>query len=489
MVRYYLYILRGINVLLFAGVFYIFSTIFNIDAVIITEGEKLVLIAFFEGLISVFRYLIYTLFYIIIYGFAYLITLIFSIFPLFDSHYMFSFIEGFFSNYFSLWFRFPGGSVPELFEIPELIVDELLAFAEEVYLLVFQILLLYSIISIVRAFFSSNPKFTMRSIGSIVLMIVFPFMVFKFRDMIHLFNLEIEYFENLVNPIKLNLNAIPIDNFFAFLISPTAIFAIACYLNLEWAFQINYIDNVTNPVLERSERLETQLEIIERESKFITTDVDKIKEEARKKKEELGLEEVRASKIFAKTTQKISYIKEMIEKKRLEQEEKKLISAASKTRRLGRYVERLFREDEDARNTLTAQSSAPKAKSLVVSTVFVFVYRMILLILISFIIIHPRWFFINVFNLPEAITRSISMYSPEVTLILLLPIILLFPVISKIISYIKHRTLILRLKQEGKIKEILASVGDYVRVREEPEEELTEEREQDVSETASLGTA
>ncbi|MHA1689433.1 MAG: hypothetical protein ACTSUN_08885 [Promethearchaeota archaeon] len=460
------------------------------DVVITTEGDKLVIIAFFEGLINIFRYLIFSLFYVIVYGFAFFLTLIFSIFPLFNSNYMFSFIEEFFYNYFSLWFRFPGGRIPELFKIPELIVDELLAFTQEVYLLVFQILLLYSIISIIRAFFSSDPKFTMRGVGSIVLMIVFPFMIFRFRDMIHLFNLEIEYFENLVNPIRLNLNTIPIDNFFAFLITPTAIFAIACYLNLEWAFQINYIDNVTNPVLERSERLETQLEIIEKESKFITTDVDKIKEEARKKKEELGLEGVRASKIFAKTTQKISYIKEMIEKKRIEQEEKKLISAASKTRRLGRYVERLFREDAEAKDTLTAQSSAPKAKSLVLSTIFIFFYRMILLILISFIIIHPRWFFINVFNLPEAITRSVAMYSPEVILILLLPIILLFPVISKIISYIKHRTLILRLKQEGKIKEILASVGDYVRVQEEPEEELREEREGgEASEPASSGAA
>jgi len=55
------------------------------------------------------------------------------------------------------------------------------------------------------------------------------------------------------------------------------------------------------------------------------------------------------------------------------------------------------------------------------------------------------------------------MFSPEVVLTLLIPTILLFPVISWIISYIKHRNLIIRLKQEGRIKEILASVGDYVK--------------------------
>ena len=41
--------------------------------------------------------------------------------------------------------------------------------------------------------------------------------------------------------------------------------------------------------------------------------------------------------------------------------------------------------------------------------------------------------------------------------------ILIFPIISKIISYIKHRSLIIQLQQEGRIKEILASVGDYVK--------------------------
>ena len=73
---------------------------------------------------------------------------------------------------------------------------------------------------------------------------------------------------------------------------------------------------------------------------------------------------------------------------------------------------------------------------------------------------------------------------PEVILILLAPILLLFPVISQIISYIKHRTLILKLKQEGKIKEILASVGDYVRVSEEEEQPEASE----VSEAATTET-
>ena len=46
------------------------------------------------------------------------------------------------------------------------------------------------------------------------------------------------------------------------------------------------------------------------------------------------------------------------------------------------------------------------------------------------IIIHPKWFMESVFNLPPAIVESVAMYSPEVIITLLIPIILLFPVIS-----------------------------------------------------------
>jgi hypothetical protein len=153
----------------------------------------------------------------------------------------------------------------------------------------------------------------------------------------------------------------------------------------------------------------------------------------------------------------------MIERKKLEEEEKKLVTAASKTRRLGRYIDRLFREDPEAQDTLTAKTSAPKQQSLAISTLTNFIFRVGLLVIISFIIIHPKWFLEVVFDMPPAIVESVVMFSPEVIIVLLLPIMLIFPVIAKIISYVKHRNLLIRLQQEGRIKEILASVGDYVK--------------------------
>ena len=165
----------------------------------------------------------------------------------------------------------------------------------------------------------------------------------------------------------------------------------------------------------------------------------------------------------------------------MEEEEKKLITAASKTRRLGSYIERLFQEDSEARDTLTASSSAPRAGNLAISTLVNFIYRVGLLLIISFIIIHPHWFLDTVIQLPDAITESVVMYSPEAIIVLLLPIMLLFPVLSQLISFVKHRNLIIRLQQEGRIKELLTSVGDYVKTEQVKKEEKEEETAESVA--------
>jgi len=210
----------------------------------------------------------------------------------------------------------------------------------------------------------------------------------------------------------------------------------------------------------------------------ITTNIEQIKEESKKKKEELGIEkEAKISKFLGMKEQKFSYIKEMILKKKLEEEEKKLISAAHDTRRLGSYIERLFIEDSEARDTLTATSSAPRPSKLIISTLTSFFIRVIALISIGFIILHTSWLIISVLNLPEAISGSVAMFSPEIILVVMLPIILLFPISAQIISYVKKRALISQLKEEGEIKEIEATVGDYLVTTEQEKSEIEEEGE------------
>ncbi|KKN50746.1 hypothetical protein LCGC14_0629640 [marine sediment metagenome] len=467
MVRSYLLTLKIINSAIFLWIVLVFlNSIFDFNIVITTATDELVILSFFGAIKNVFSYIIYGGGIVIALGCA-------TLFGLINSN-MNILIQTFFENYLSKWFQFD--SIPSLPEIPDLILSEVQGLFGDLYLFVFQILIVIAIIYAIRAIFKSDPKYNFIAIGSIILMMIIPLMVEGLRKMLLLLTLEFQYLEDMINPLSPTLSNIPLDDFFFFIINPVIVFGIISYIYLEIAFQINYTDTVTKPSLERSDRLEAQLKILARESHYITANIDKIKEEAKKKLEEIEAEQkegLEVGKFFAKTGARFSYIKEMIERKKLEEEEKKLVTAASKTRRLGRYIDRLFREDPEARDTLTAKSSAPRSRNLLTSTIVNFTYRVVFLIIISFIIIHPQ-FILERLDLPPAITESVAMYSPEVIIILLFPIIVLFPVLSQLISFVKHRSLIIRLQQEGRIKEILASVGDYVK-KEEVEKETTSE--------------
>ncbi len=461
MARSYLLILKIINIVIFIWILIIFLNIFHFDEILTTTKGELALSAFINSVRNIFTYLFFGLASIIAFGSALVSSFIFFNYRF---EFMKNFIEVFFRNFVGLWFNFPSGDPPKLDDIPKLIGDEFTVFLGDLYLVAFQLLFILSIIFLIRSFIKTNPKHDLIAVGCLVLMLIIPLILIGFKNMLDLFHIQIQYLEDLPNPLDASLNQIPIDDIFQFLSSPTISLAIISYLYLELAFQINYTDTVTKPSLQRSDRLEAQLKILRSESYYINANVDKIKEEAKKRREELKIEEkATISKFFSKTGASFSYVKEMIERKKLEEEEKKLVTAASKTRRLGRYIDRLFREDPEAQDTLTAKTSAPKQQSLAISTLTNFIFRVGLLVIISFIIIHPKWFLEVVFDMPPAIVESVVMFSPEVIIVLLLPIMLIFPVIAKIISYVKHRNLLIRLQQEGRIKEILASVGDYVK--------------------------
>lgn len=481
MVRKYYLTLKIINIVVFAWLLLIFLlSIFNFDDVVTTADNSLVILAFFVTIRNIFSYIIY-------FG-----GLAIGYVCAFINPALRQFVLTFFKKFLLSWLPFDENHVNQFLgtnpitELHELDFNHFLPLLmgegeklfNDLYLFVFQILFVISIIYAIRAFFKSDPKNHLIALGSIIMMIVLPLMVFGLRDMLNLFTIQFDYLNQMVDPLSPSLFQIPLNDFFQFVASPAIGFAIIAYIYLELAFQINYTDTVTKPSLERTDRLEAQLSVLARESYYITANVDKIREEAKKRIEEIELEHkegITIGKFFAKTGKRFSYVKEMIEKRKLEEEEKKLVTAASKTRRLGRYINRLFQEDNEARDTLTASSSAPRAGNLAISTVVNFSYRVSILLVISFIIIHPHWFLDTIIQLPDAITESVAMFSPEVIIILLLPIMLIFPVISQLISFVKHRNLIVKLQQEGRIKELLASVGDYVK----KEDQTPEEKEQE----------
>jgi len=481
MARYYLYILRILNAVLFIWIILIFLTLFDFNAILVTSENQFILIDVIETLFNLLVYALYGLLYLIV---IVLIGLFALHFIWFSDPRLFYIIGLFFDNFLGMWFSFPGGTAPNVAQIPVLMLEEVLILTEELYLLVFSVLFIVSIINVIKGLFQSDPENNMKAIKYLVLMIVVPLIIFGFIEMLDLFNavdlfnsLGIINLYELEDPLSPLFNKLPINDIFGFFGSPVTLFAILGYIFLEFTFQINYIDQVTNPSLKRSKRLETQLSLLRKESTTINANVEKVKQEAEKKKEEMGLEKEKITKFMQQKDERFSYIKEMIERKKLEMEEKKLVRAASKTRRLGRYVNKLFRQDPEAEDALTASSSAPRAKSLVISTILNSAFRISILVIVSFIIIHPKLF---LGFLPPAMTESIAMLSPEIIILLLIPIILLFPIIAKTIGYVRQRNLIMELKQEEKVQEIMASVGDYVKKDEGESDEETVEETPDV---------
>ena len=487
MARNYLQGLKVLNGLVFLGALALFLSIFSFTEIYTASTGETALIAFINSVRKVVTSVIYIALYFIGIGISYVIG---GLFGAIGTNNVIEAVDMFYKNFFGSWFTFStaDGKAPSIDAIIEIIGDELLVLLTDLYLIAFQVLFAISIYYAIRAVLQSNPKYNLRVIGCLILMIVLPLMVFGFRDMLELFGItNITYLTDLPNPVNTALTQLPLDNLLQFFGSPIASLAIVSYIYLELSFQINYTDLVTKPSLERSDRLEAQLSILQRESHHVVANVDKIREEAKQRKQELELKKESVGKYLAKSaTSGFSYVKEMIEKKKLEAEEKKLVTAASKTRRLGSFVERLFREDAEAEDTLTAKSAKPRATHLATSTFLNFGFRLIILIIISFVIIHPHWFFVNIFRLPPAITESVAMYSPEVIIVLLLPFVLTFPVIAQVISYVKHRNLMIRLKQEGQIKQILTSVGDYVKVEEETEEDKEKKKEKEEDKEPTL---
>lgn len=481
MSRWYLLSLRVANIFVFFWILTIFYSIFDISFIELTAIINIVI-----NLKEIISYAIFLLLYGIALVLSSVAVLLFSWYPLFSAQFMSVFLDTIFRNMLNSWFYFTDGPVESLGEIPGRLIDQLGFITDDLYFFSFQLLFLLVIYYFLRSVLQKDPKYNFRVVGYLIGLIIVPLFVIGLKDMLALFNLSIEYLDNLQNPLSSLILGFPSNDILAFILSPMSLLAVAMYIYLDLSFQINYVNLVSKPSLERSERLEDQLELLHKESLEITANIDQIKEESKKKKEELGIEgKEKISAFLAKKEQKFSYVKEMIQKKKLEEEEKKLLTAARDTRKLGSYLERLFREDPTAHGSLTAASSAPRPSRLILSTLLSFVIRVTALMFIGYIILHTAWLITNVLFLPEAISESVATFSPELIIIVMLPVLLLFPVSAQVISYVKKQALIRQLMGEEEIKQIEATVGDYlIAPAQEKEEEEKEEEKKEEGEVA-----
>ncbi len=369
---------------------------------------------------------------------------------------------------------------PNLLSIEEYmnyIVPELQALGESAYIILFQVLTVLMIIYGVLSVIQTNPRHSLKTILFLNLMIIFPLMLYGVQNLVGVFvdgfnlgqyigiyDIDTATGEVLPYPIDpaIVFMRIP-ENFGQFVISAIFQIAISSFIYLEFSFQLNYVHQVTSPSEQRAERLYEQIQTLKRASSEAVIHLEKIEagEPSEIIEEELDeegnviektkVESVR--KFLSKTATGFSFIREMIERRKLEEKTKKTIEALKDTRRLSNYLNRLFEQDPEAEQTLTAKSSAPRAGRLIRSTIIDMVFRIAGITFLVFVISLTPWIIEFIFRAPPSIVNSVEMFTPEVMLTLFIPLVLLFPFISIIIRVTKAQQLQKKLKKEEEARE------------------------------------
>lgn len=219
--------------------------------------------------------------------------------------------------------------------------------------------------------------------------------------------------------------AMPSD-FFVFLADQAQIIALISFAYLEISYQMIYSHSVGKPVEEREETLKKQLLALRRVTR---------KKDAIEKGEKISTTAMsRASGATA-----FSFLREAIERRVFgESEVIESLDAIADVRRLQIFVDELLSADPNARDELTAKAAAPSSSYIISSTLIGSLIRFAGVITIAFLFMNPL-IFTAFFNMPPGIENSVELQQPELVILFLLPILLVFVLVAMIIGWVSTR--------------------------------------------------
>jgi len=291
---------------------------------------------------------------------------------------------------------------------------------------------------------------------------------------------DLESFTQLVNPLVNNKTLFYGNPLFTFFFNPVFMAVFFSLIYLEVACQTSYIYEVFLPSAYRGQRLEEQMKQLERLAK-LKEEKKKLLEESEEEIQEEGMmqtQSVTIRKFFS--SEAFDYMREMIEKRKesekvsdirkksitkreqkilslLKEEEEEEILDVSKVQQLNSYVEERYRQDKNARATLTASAALPSKKKLLITAGKNALYRIVTLVLLTFLIMNVSNIFQFLFLIPPPdIIYSIEFQTAEMITILLLPIALAFPTIGSIIKLQRRPKIYRRPKQATKKAKAMA---------------------------------
>jgi hypothetical protein len=367
-----------------------------------------------------------------------------------------------------------GGSGTPIFQ---LYADQGIAMASNLYFLLFMLLFILSILFILLYLGRSDIKYSIYAVTCLALMLViagFPSLIKKILD---LFGLQPSWYTPFFDEFFPNI-IIRDLNFVAGTATTGSLWAaFFIYACLELSFQSAYVSKVSQPSVQRSRMLQEQMAVLGETS--LQFEVEKKERETERaalpagSRSEQAEERKRVTLRSFFTGAGLGAIREMVERRERERERTHLEEVSSDTRRLHGYITRLFEVDKRARDTLTAIGSAPSQKNLASTTLMNMGFRLLALLALVFLVTNPYLLY-AVFNVPPIIVESYEFYSPEAVVTAIVPVAMIFPVISFAIRTYKQYRLTQFKAQREEESAMLKRLSE-LREIEESETVITDE--------------
>jgi hypothetical protein len=217
----------------------------------------------------------------------------------------------------------------------------------------------------------------------------------------------------------------PLGDPIGFFTSEVFVVSLAAYAYLEISYQLVYFHSLLEPPAQRQEELRRQLTKLRADARA------EVPVSRREIPIPAALQRMLGSDAFR-------LMRDVIEKRLLRRDWLTELKDIHEIRRLNSYVNRLLRVDPEAEASLTARAAAPSLSRMIALALVSTAIRFVGIVMVSYLCFYPL-VLLGGFA-PRVIVESVDFrFLPEKTLILLLPLSLLFPLAATIIGRIRQR--------------------------------------------------
>lgn len=224
------------------------------------------------------------------------------------------------------------------------------------------------------------------------------------------------YFDSLSDSV-VNLD------FISFISNPIFLAAFFTFLFLEITYLTSYNYAVAKPALERERAIEQQLSELQELGERSTESL-----EAKAELHSISIRRFFSSEAF-------DFMREVIERGVYDKEAQARMASFRDYQRLQTYLEDLYVKDPEAKISLTAKGSLPSSSRLAKASLIGTSYRVLMVFLLILLCFSPLLFFdLLSFIFPSLITSYLEIGTLAAVIVLVIPLVLLFPVIGTVIK-------------------------------------------------------